>query len=516
MVSVDPLIWADGAATPSAGSTWGPLIASQARPIERLTLPGGLRLPLAINAHTGGLSDWPARLVYGLTGSAGAVRALNIALGALLIVLVHRFLARSASAVAAGVAAVFLATDWAFLFYKQVLGGTELTLQLAGLLCLLGLWRRRWAGGRHGLLLLGFGLGLGVQAKLTFVLSFAALALAALALRRDRPSTQPPLPSPKAAPLLALLFWTAPLWLTWIHHRLGVPASPHVNSHDFAGMQVGRVTAALTGAATPTREGLENLFAWAISPLPFFARAYGATGAPAVSIGRIIGWGLLFAGVGFAWVDRHPTPRQALLRLTSLTLLLQVGLLWLVARDLHHLAMAEPTLALVVGLSTAELAARFGPQRSFVVTAVAALLCAPWAISGIDTLRRTDPVLSTISVPTFTAAGQAALVEMVRGAGVERLTLCNYEAMGVFELMIPEIAVQNAWGAASRAEADLLPHLLRVAVGGHLLIVRSSAPMIYDRHPRAADLRRAAESEGLTVEPVAALPDGAAELYAIR
>ena len=91
------------------------------------------------------------------------------------------------------VAALVLATDWSFLFYKKVLGGTELLLQAAALLCLWALWSRRWGGGRHGLLALGLGVGLGLLAKATFALSLGALVLTALLTRWDRPRLAAPL-----------------------------------------------------------------------------------------------------------------------------------------------------------------------------------------------------------------------------------------------------------------------------------------------------------------------------------
>ncbi len=104
LVEVDPKMWADGASQPTAGHAAGPLIASQVRPVERVVL-GRLSLPLAINRYTGGPPDWPARIVYILTGSVGMVMALHVALGALLIALVHRFLRFHGSDIAAACAA---------------------------------------------------------------------------------------------------------------------------------------------------------------------------------------------------------------------------------------------------------------------------------------------------------------------------------------------------------------------------------------------------------------------------
>ena len=80
-----------------------------------------------------------------------AIIAFHVGLGGLIIAGVHRFLRVHGSRLAAGLGALFLATDWSFLFYKKVLGGTEILLQGAALGCLWALWSRRW---RTGLVLL--------------------------------------------------------------------------------------------------------------------------------------------------------------------------------------------------------------------------------------------------------------------------------------------------------------------------------------------------------------------------
>ena len=161
--------WTDAGAPVLAGDhRAGPLAASQVRPTERLVL-GPVSLPLAVNSYTGGPPDWPARAVHALTGSVRAVVALHVTLGALLLVLVHRFLRFHGSDIAAALAALVLATDWSFVFYRKVLGGTEILLQAAALLALWALWSRRWSGGRHGAAAIAVGVGVGLLAKATFV-----------------------------------------------------------------------------------------------------------------------------------------------------------------------------------------------------------------------------------------------------------------------------------------------------------------------------------------------------------
>ena len=507
--------WADGAATPTVGARMGPLVASQVRPIERMVL-GPTSLPLAINAYTGGPPDWPDRVVWALTGRTGALTALHVLLGGLLLVLVHRFLFLHASRVAATTATVLLATDWCFVFYRKVLGGTELLLLAAGLLCLWAIWSRRWKAGRHGLLALGIGIGAGLLAKITFVLTLAALLLAALLTRWDRPNLRPPLPDKLIRPFLAMLLLLSPLLLTWAHHLWAVPVEPHVLSHDFPGLQLRRVGAALAGERGPAREGLANLGYWAMNPLAFLGVAYQVPAPQGWAPWRLVGFVVLALGVIHAWRDRHPTPREALLRFTSLYLVFQVGLLWGVARDLHHLAQASLTLCIVAGLAIDQLAGALSSRRSAVHIRNAALLALPWLVGGLGLLARTDAVVRQISVPTFTRQGQADLKAMIQGAGVRHLAACDYEAYGLLEILLPEIETTHLWAAASRGRAGLLEGWLRAAEGGHLLTLQSSAPMIYDARPEEAELQRVAAGLGLEVSRVGGLPEDRAVLYAVR
>jgi len=514
ILDLDPLRWAGGAADVTAGHSWGPFVASQVRPIEAMSL-GGLDLPLAINAYTGGPPDWPARLVYALTGSLGLVTALHVALGALFIALVHRFLLIHGTPLAATLAALVLATDWSFVFYRKVLGGTELLLLAAVLLTWWALWSRRWAAGRHGLLAFGVGIGFGLLSKLTFALSLAALLGAALATRWDRPRLRPPLPKKLWRPVAAVVLLTGPLWLTWLHHALAVPVEGHLRSHDFPDLQLQRVFTALEGGKAPARETLTNLGLWLGNPLGFFELAYEATGAPGWSPWRLVGWGVVLLGVGLGWRTRHPTPHEALLRFTSVFLVLQVGLIWLVARDLHHLAVATPTVAVLAGLALDQAAGLTAPRRSLPRLRNGVLLALPWMAAGTAWLLRTDGVVRSISVPTFTASGQGAIAELLEAQAVERLTLADYESYGMIELVAPDVEVAHAWAAVAGERGSALPAILDHAAGGHLLTLEASAPMVYNLRPSAQKLELAAAEHGHTVTRVAALPNEAAVLYRV-
>ena len=130
-----PVAWADGMQTPNSSKVWGPLISSETRPTERLQL-GSLELPLAINNYTGGIVDWPARILHFMTGSMKLVQYWHILLGIGVIILLHQFLYRYSSWQAAAVASMWLATDWGFAFYKRALGATEVGLQIGWILCM--------------------------------------------------------------------------------------------------------------------------------------------------------------------------------------------------------------------------------------------------------------------------------------------------------------------------------------------------------------------------------------------
>ncbi|MCB9779423.1 MAG: hypothetical protein H6742_12725 [Alphaproteobacteria bacterium] len=518
LTSLDPPTWADGAAEPTSGDRAGPLVASQVRPIEGLAL-GPLRLPLMVNSYTGGLLDWPARLLFLATGSRRAVTALHVLLGALLLAGLHRFLRRRGTDIAAAVGGLVLATDWGFVFYRKVLGGTELGLLAGGLLCLTALWSRRWGGGRHGLLLFGLGAGLGLAAKATFALSLVALLFTALLMRWDRPAMAPPPPKGLWKPALALVLPLVPLLVAAVHHMTAVPA--HVPSHDFPALQLSRVEGALRGGAGPAREGLANLWLMVSEPLGFFGPAYGVADAPGADPLRLLGCLLALGGVALGWRSwRDRSPADALLRFSSVYLALQLLLLWAVARDLHHLAQAAPTAAIVVGLSLDRLAGRFTPPRSPARARSALLLAAPLCLAGAISLGRTDAVVRQVTVPTFTEAGQQAIVDLLHDHDARRLLVADYESYGMLELRAPDVDAVHAWPAmatAARERRDPLPALLAYAADQDrlLLTVQASQPMAYNLRRSPAQLETAAAAAGLSLTAVGRLPGDAAVLWRV-
>lgn len=495
----------------------GPLVARRTRPVEALVV-AGVEAPIALNAYTGGPPDWPARLVAlsvggGLRGHTAGVIA-HVALGALLIVLAHRFLRFHAGFAAAGAAAAVLATDWSFVFYRKVLGGTEVLLQAAGLLVLWALWSRRWRGGTHGAVAIAAGVGLGLLAKATFAATGAAIAATAVLLRNDRPPTRPPPPIPwrTCAAVVALL--VAPLGIAALHASR-LHADTAVPSHDTLLLQAERLLQGLSGRR-PAREGLANLVYFFGDPRAFLHAAYGGDPVPPLSALRLLGYGVTVAGASLAWRDRVRTaangapalvqsPSDALLRFLSVCVPLQLAALFLANRDLHHLAQAALPLALLVGLSAERVAGLFGPPRSIARATVCALFVSPHVLAGVHQLRGTDAVLERIEGSTFTEQGQAALVGMIDASGATRVVTSDYELYGMLEVRAPRLDVVHTWGAVARGASGA--DVLRAAAGGWFLSVRASAPMVYNWSPDAAKVRRAAAEARVRVEAVGELRD---------
>lgn len=489
----------------TAAPPWGPFTALQTRPTERLDL-GGVSLPLAINAYTGGLADWPARAARWLVSPGGvtprglaAGQLIHLALGALLLTLAHRFLRFHGTPAAADAVALLLATDWAFVFYRKVLGGTEILLQAAGLLVLWALWSRRWKGGVHGTVAIAAGVGLGLCAKATFVATLAAFGVTALLMRWDRDGKRPPAAVHIGLLIGLPLLGLAPGLLAALHHApfLDAAGPDTVLSHDTIALQLARFS-----AASPAREGWVNLACFLGNPLAWFGPALGAPPESPLSPLRLLGATVTLLGSGLEWRARTASPSAALLRFLSIAVPLQVGLLFLANHDLHHLAQATPPLALWIALAADRVAGSLAPPRSVARQALVLLFLTPHLLAGVWTLRRTDAVIATLPTSTFTEAGQVELVEMLRAAHVDQLVTSDYEIYGMIEARAPEIATTHTW-AAERDPAAVL----RLAQGGWYLSLRPTAPLVYNWHPNAGTVAKVAAEAGVRATPVAHLDD---------
>jgi len=446
--------------------------------------------------------------MYGLTQSVNTVLWLHVFLGGLLLFLVHRFLRFHGSDIAAGIAALALATDWNFVFYKKVLGGTEILLQTALLLAIWALWSRRWSGGKHGSTAIAIGIGLGLLAKATFIPTLIAFGLVVVATRKDRPSIQAPDPV-SVAPMLGIIgLLTAPLWIAWLHHGFSVPQSPHVVSHDFVGLQLDRAWTGLFQDG-PARENPASLWWFLSSPMGWFDVAYQCK-STSIFPWRSLGWVVCILGSVLAWRDETESRPRALLRFVSLFAPLQLLLLWLANKDLHHLAQAAVPTAIWLGLSADRLAATISPPRSPRRAFYCLILATPWFIGGSQALYQTDKTLQGTPVHTFTWNGQHQLGKMLQEHAIEHVWTSDYDLYGMLEMWAPNTRVTHGWGDLSQRSSDrsaALDDLLKGAKGAHYLVVRKSAPMIYNHAPSEARLREAEERTGLTIQEIAALED---------
>ena len=400
--------------------------------------------------------------------------ALHVALGGLLLLLVHRFLRYHGTPGSAGVAALVLATAWSYVFYRKVLGGTEVLLQASALLVLWSFWSRRWAGGRLGSAAIAVGVGLGLLAKVTFVVTLLAFALSALVTRWDKPLLKPPPPLPLWKMGAIVLVLVSPLAVSAVDH-LGVAPIP---SHDYLGLQLERAIEGLhrlvEGGSVPAREASGSLGWFLVDPLAWFGAAYGARPPPGQVFLGMVGWGVVLGGSVLAWVRRRKERADALLRFMALFVPLQVLLLWLANRDLHHLAQATPMVAIWFALACNRLLQlRFNP-RSPGRAVLGVALATPWVAAGVLHLRATDHVLAELPMRHFTEAGQRELVELT--AGRAPLWACDYDLYGMLE--VRGVEVTHLWADHARRPAqDALAHLPE---DGFYLWVSPSAPMIYN------------------------------------
>jgi len=483
-VDLAPLRWADGLADPTAGSAWGPLVASQVRPIERIHL-AGIDVPLLVNGHTTALPDWPDALVYAATGSLSLVRFGHFLVGAAIILVSARLAARIGSPRAAVLVAVLLATDWAFGFYKAALGGTELLLQVAVLLgvsVLVGEGRCRT---------LAAAMALGLVAKLAFVPVGCAMAIVYLATGR-RPARRE-----LVLGLAAIALAAVPYAVGAFHHA-SIPSEPHVVSHDFPSVQWSRVTRWIRGGHGGARESLAAVGSFFGNPLAFFGPAYGAAAPSPFSPLRLLGW---------IFVLRGALGGGRTVRILGGFLVLSTVALLAAAREMHHLAMLTPALALWAALSLDALA----KESNF----RAAVVVAPLVIANAVALASTGRVLATVHPPTFTTSDQAALVALLRDNGVQRVVVSDYASYGMLDVLAPDIDVQHVWAYTSWRGTPGLPNVLRLASGAYLLVVESEAPLRYDLHPTLPTLEEKARFAGVGVTRAAALSGDRAVLYRV-
>jgi hypothetical protein len=284
-----------------------------------------------------------------------------------------------------------------------------------------------------------------------------------------------------------------------------MPEAGHIQSHDFLSLQLERSFSGLSGLFTgdraPAREVPSSLLWFLGDPLAWLDQAYGGTHQHVPVWPRIVGGCILIGGSSLEWLRPREDRSGALLRIFSLFVPLQLLLIWLANRDLHHLAQATPMLAIWFGLAGTRLLATGVNPRNPLRGVAALTLALPLMIPGALALRHTDSAVESGRIPHFQAQGQEALADMLRRNQVHTLRASDYDLYGMLEIQVPEIRVLHGWGAASHAanRTQAFADFLRLSTGHHLLLVRPSAPMRYNLSPTTSRLRKAQELCGCTL-----------------
>ena len=468
----NPLSWSNARIEPSSGSSWGPLNANETRPLEELQL-GPVSLPLAINQYTGGLGDWPSRILFLLYPSPLFIRIWHVVLGGILIGIVAHIFLKKNRPIAGYVAALILATDWSFLFYKQALGGTEICLQIA----IIGLfWVLLY---RKDMLFFLFFMGLGLQAKLTFVFVLLPLLLG-MAVFKKWPENKRSLHG-----CIALALLLSPLCISWLHHSY---VDGLIYSHDGFEMQLKRVQAAFSSSkGGSVRENSQNLLLWFGSPVLFYEHIYKLS-TPVLLGGWIRIPFLFLLGCTIPFLKNSKE-----LLFCAFVLTAQIIVVAVAAKDLHHFAMLVPIYAIVLGL----LAEALWKKKAWML-----LMFAPIAAGSALDVIQSDKLLKQISTPTFRYSDQQNMLQLLKKHNVQKMVTMDYEIYGLVEYLAPQIQVIHGWGAISHKRRKALPGLLKAAKGGHLLVLSSSMPMIYNLRPDSLQLERAAKEQSLAIIPI--------------
>ena len=174
-----------------------------------------------------------------------------------------------------------------------------------------------------------------------------------------------------------------------------------------------------------------------------------------------------------------------------LVALLSTFTLTALAKDLHHLAMIIPILA--IGLE--ESLKKESKKIRLVLMSCLAIAYGIHIIQG-------DKQLKSISTPTFGKSKQMKMLERLQVNKVETLITMDYEIYGIIEILDPQIDVIHAWGAISIEGYNSLPKILQKAKGGHLIVCDSSMPMIYNLHPPLSLLRSMEQDLSITIDVV--------------
>ena len=464
--------------------TWAPFpkVISTTNPIQDAILMelGGLQLqttrpilsfsslPISLNIYTSALPDLPHWLLYQLTGSKEVIIILKCLFSISFLGFIWKNFAPKISEFWTMLYLFLLVSDWNFSFYKYALGNTEIFLQLGWLLCIFALLK--WQSNEDGSLYLGWGFGLGFLAKITFLLHLFPLGIGLLFIRPKQLAWK--------KILLPILLCSLPFLLTLL---LFYPQELAVRSHDFFSLQWERIQDALSGKNTSLREQHSNIWLWLFDPLPFFERAYKVPDIAMHWLFKTIG---VISGLALIWRKRQCKSIQIL----GTMCFSQIAILSLIAKDLHHLVIGTP----LFWLFWIEVWRQNSDLRWFLAPAIL-----PWFIGNVQILSDSPQTILAVQTPSFSKTSQEKLVDILRQNSVQKLVTMDYEIYGVLEVLTPEIDVLHGWAAISHERKKALPYLLKEASGGHLMVLKSSAAMIYNLQPTRQQLEMEAKPLGL-------------------
>ena len=260
-----------------------------------------------------------------------------------------------------------------------------------------------------------------------------------------------------------------------------------VRSHDFWTLQWERILSALSGSNTSVREQNLNVWAWLFDPLQFFTKAYGVEAIAWHGWGKVLVYlGALFAG----WKVRSNIQWQRL----TWGLFTTVILLTLIAKDLHHLAIATPLLGLWLVYTFEQVSWKAPPLL---------VMGGLWFGTQIWTLTDAPKIINAVETPTFSEMRQQALEDLItQNYYIQRLITMDYEVYGVLEARMPWLPVTHMWPQISTERWNALPNILRENKGAHLVVLSSSMPMIYNLQPSEQRLQSVGKEVGVSIERV--------------
>ena len=430
--------------------------------------------PIWHNVYTASFPDWIHYIWFQATSNTNGIRILQLLFSTALIVQLCMWSKHLLSEKAQWILWLWMMNDWSFLFYKKALGTTEIGLQWALMLSVLILLQPK----RFNTKYLAGVIGMGIWCKVTFALAvLPLLGLLYWIPKEDRARYGIHILFGAVIgllPHLLLLYWTS---------QIDIP----VRSHDFWTLQWERILSALTGGNTSIREQNWNVWTWLFDPLQFFTKAYGVASIPWHGWGKIIVYlGALLAG----WQLRSNIQWQ---RLTWGLFSIVILLIW-IAKDLHHLAMATPLLGLWLVYTFDQVSWKAPPLL---------VMGGLWFGTQIWTLTDAPKIINAVETPTFSEMRQQALEDLItQNDDIQRLITMDYEVYGVLEARMTWLPVTHMWPQISTERWDALPKILLENKGSHLLVLKSSMPMIYNLQPSEQRLQRIGQEVGVSIERV--------------